>query len=57
MQDSCSLDVADRGGVTLEEVAPLMNITRERVRQIQAEACQKIGRARDLEELAKERDV
>jgi len=32
---SCALDVADRGGVTLEEVGEAMNMTRERVRQIE----------------------
>jgi hypothetical protein len=33
MAETCSLDVADRGGVTLEQVGALMNLTRERVRQ------------------------
>lgn len=55
LEETCALDVADRGGATLEEVGPLMNITRERVRQIQVEACRKIGRDRHLEELAKEK--
>lgn len=32
---SCSLDVADRGGVTLEEMGGLLNIVRERVRQLE----------------------
>jgi hypothetical protein len=32
---SCVLDVAERGGVTLEEVGDIMNLTRERVRQIE----------------------
>jgi hypothetical protein len=36
---TCMLDVADRpGGITLEEVGRLMNITRERVRQIEEKA-------------------
>lgn len=35
MQVSCALDVADLGGVTLETVSALMNLTRERVRQIE----------------------
>lgn len=34
--DSCSLDVADRGGMTLEEVGQLTNVTRERIRQIES---------------------
>ena len=36
--ETCSLDVADRDGQTLEQVADLMGITRERVRQIQERA-------------------
>lgn len=40
--DSCALDIADRGGETLERVAELMNITRERVRQIEAMLLRKI---------------
>jgi hypothetical protein len=35
---SCSLDVAERGGATLEEVGALLNLTRERIRQIQEPA-------------------
>lgn len=38
MTESCSLDVADRGGATLERVGALMNMTRERVRQIEVKA-------------------
>jgi hypothetical protein len=34
--DTCALDVADRGGITLEEVGTIMNLTRERVRQLEA---------------------
>jgi hypothetical protein len=33
--ETCSLDVADRGGVTLEEIGQLTNLTRERIRQIE----------------------
>ncbi len=32
---SCSLDIADAGGVTLGRVGDLMNLTRERVRQLE----------------------
>ncbi len=35
LEESCALDVADRGGVTLEEVGTIMNLTRERVRQVE----------------------
>lgn len=33
--ESCALDVADRDGATLEEVGDVMNLTRERVRQVE----------------------
>lgn len=32
---SCVLDVADRGGATLEEVADIIGVSRERIRQIE----------------------
>lgn len=35
MPETCVLDVADEGGVTLETVAQIMGITKERVRQIE----------------------
>jgi hypothetical protein len=38
LTETCALDVADRGGSTLEEVGALMNLTRERVRQIEQRA-------------------
>lgn len=42
MTESCALDVADRGGATLEEVGDLLNMTRERVRQVEARASAKV---------------
>lgn len=33
LPDTCALDVAERGGVTLDEVARRLNVTRERIRQ------------------------
>jgi hypothetical protein len=35
LTETCALDVADRGGITLEEVGAIMNLTRERVRQVE----------------------
>src|SRR5690606_19836999 len=41
MGDSCALDVADRGGTTLEDVGAIMNLTRERIRQVEVKAMAK----------------
>jgi hypothetical protein len=35
MKETCSLDVADKGGITLEEVGEILNLTRERIRQVE----------------------
>ena len=35
MSETCALDVADRGGITLEDVGNLLNLTRERIRQVE----------------------
>lgn len=35
---TCVLDLAERGGMTLEEVGRVLNLTRERVRQLEARA-------------------
>jgi len=36
--ESCALDCADRGGMTLDEVSRTLNMSRERVRQIEQAA-------------------
>lgn len=36
--ETCSLDVADRGAATLDDVGRLLNVTRERTRQIEVKA-------------------
>ena len=41
LPDTCALDVAERGGATLERVGEAINVTRERVRQIEARAMRK----------------
>lgn len=40
--ESCSLDVADTGGKTLEEVGQILHLTRERIRQIEIQAILKL---------------
>ena len=35
MTETCALDIADRGGITLEEVGEILNLTRERIRQVE----------------------
>lgn len=42
MEFSCVLDIADQGGNKLESVGVVMNLTRERVRQIEAKALKKL---------------
>jgi hypothetical protein len=48
---SCALDVADGGGTKLEVVGELMNVTRERVRQIELKALGKLEMLRDIRTL------
>ncbi len=45
MPETCSLDVADRGGITLEEVGEIMNLTRERIRQVEVRGLLKLKMA------------
>jgi hypothetical protein len=42
MAETCALDVADRGGITLEEVGAILNLTRERIRQVEVRGLYKI---------------
>ena len=35
LQYTCALDVAEKGGITLEEVGEILNLTRERIRQVE----------------------
>ena len=42
MRVSCALDIADNGGMRLEDVCDLMNVTRERARQIEIQALAKL---------------
>jgi hypothetical protein len=42
MKETCSLDIADKNGITLEEVGEIMNLTRERVRQVEVRGLLKL---------------
>ena len=48
MNQTCSLDVADRGGTTLEDVGAIMNLTRERIRQVEVRALAKLEALKDM---------
>lgn len=45
MEETCALDVADRGGTTLEEVGDILNLTRERIRQVEVLGLEKLRSA------------
>ena len=42
LEETCALDVADRGGITLEEVGDILNLTRERIRQVEVRGLLKL---------------
>ena len=48
MTETCALDIADRGGTTLEEVGAIMNLTRERIRQVEVKGLAKMAALRDM---------
>ncbi len=48
MTETCALDVADRGGTTLEEVGAIMNLTRERIRQVEVKGLAKLQALKDM---------
>lgn len=43
LEETCSLDVAERGGITLEEIGDIMNLTRERIRQLELRGLAKLN--------------
>ncbi|WP_437603456.1 sigma factor-like helix-turn-helix DNA-binding protein [Sorangium sp. So ce590] len=51
MNETCALDVADRGGTTLEDVGAIMNLTRERIRQVEVKALAKLEALKDMSAL------
>jgi len=48
LNESCALDVADRGGTTLEDVGAIMNLTRERIRQVEVKALAKLEALKEM---------
>ncbi len=42
VREACALEAAERGGMTLEEIAIRLSLTRERVRQIELGALKKL---------------
>lgn len=54
MEYSCALDMAERCGMTLEEVGIAINVTRERVRQIEDAAGQRLSRRPESKRLREE---
>lgn len=48
---SCALDVADGGAVTLEDAGAILNLTRERIRQLELKALSKLEAIRDMRAL------
>jgi hypothetical protein len=51
LPETCSVDVGDRGGTTLEEVGRIMNLTRERIRQVEVTGLAKLQATRDVQAL------
>lgn len=52
LEHSCALDVSEQGGLTLEEVGHILNLTRERVRQVEVDGLEKLkvtGVVEDIE--------
>lgn len=39
---TCSLDIADQGGTTLDEIGNAMNLSRERIRQLEVKIIEKL---------------
>jgi hypothetical protein len=49
LEYTCALDVAEKGGITLEEVGEIMNLTRERIRQVETRGLIKLREATEAE--------
>lgn len=55
LEYSCSLEEARRGGLTLEEVATRVSLTRERIRQMEVRILNKLGPLIDPKLLTRKR--
>jgi hypothetical protein len=54
VHESCALEAADQGGMTLEEIASRLSLTRERVRQIELGALKKLWAKLGADEVERE---
>lgn len=52
LHETCSIDVGERGGATLDEVGQLLNVTRERARQLEVRGLLKLKRDGALDDVA-----
>jgi len=57
LEESCALDVADRGALTLEEVGDIMRLTRERIRQVWKTVQCRLRKNKNVTRLAQEYDI
>jgi len=48
---SCALDIAELGGTPIEAISDLLNVTRERIRQIETKALSKLSSLSDTRHL------
>ena len=48
LEHSCALDIAESGGKTLDEIGEITNLTRERIRQVEAGGLLKLRTRREL---------
>lgn len=57
LTETCALDVADRGGETLIEVGRMLNVSRERIRQIEERQLRRLKRDQPHLELPVDRPL
>jgi Sigma-70, region 4 len=57
MKESCALDIAEAGDRSGEEIGAIMNVTRERICQINAEAQKKLASNNLFRQIARENGI